>query len=680
MKINLEVYAGLWYVPRTSQAREMLLSAKGPSPLLRFASFEMDFDRRELRRHGYKIKLQDIPFQVLTILLERPGELVTREELQKNLWAENTFVDFDHNLNNAINKLRAALNDSSERPRFIETIPRWGYRFIAPIEIAQKGGGHLPTTYQPSDGTRSSSDSGTSFVPTAREATVQRTNSMRRGLGNSFLVRIASVFLLIVSGVLVWRFFPRLGPANGRVMLVVLPFENFTGDANQDYLCDGMTEELIARLGNVDPDHLGVIARTTSMHYKGSSKTVKEIGGELRVDYVLESSLGRFGDRFRLTTQLIQVREQRHLWARSFDWTSSNAVGLQTEVSTAVANEIPLHVNARREIHPRTIGSADAEAYLDYLRGRFFWNKRNREGLNKGIFYFAKAIQEDPHFARAYAGLADCYLVLGGGYLSAHEAYKRGRTAAAKALELDGDLAEAHTSMAYFNFIDQWDWPGADLEFSRAIALDPGYATAHHWYAIYLSAMKRMPEAIREIQKAVELDPLSTVINSNVGAIYQQAGDYEKSRKQLLKTLELDANFVAAYGYLGYLYQANGQYEEALAVYKKAQQVGGDPLFFAGDVGRIYVLMGRKSEARALLKYVLEVSNRQPEFPAFTLCLLNASLGDNDAAFHWLSKSIEDREFTATELSHDFRISNLRADPRFVEISRQFHLPDSHLH
>jgi len=646
---------------------------------LRFASFELNLEVGELRRHGYRIKLQEKPFLILVALLERPGGLVTRDELHQRLWKDNTFVDFDHNLNNAINKLRAALNDSSERPRFIETIPRRGYRFVSEVKVAHNG---VKTNTVPPIAVASvpmaPSGAGDGAGVTLAALQAERDPSaIRRRASTRWFSGLAALVLILASGIFSlqrWRRPMQTTPS--RIILAVLPFENLTSDASQDYLCDGMTEELIAQLGSLDPDRLGVIARTTAMHYKRTSNTVKEIGIELGAAYVLESSIRLVDNHIRVTTQLIEVRDQRHVWAQSFDRDSSDILGLQQNISLTVAKEIPFHLSGLREPHLHGSRPTNSEAYADYLRGRFFWNKRTREGLETGVSYFKQAIKEDPQYASAYAGLADSYLVLGGGYLPPHQTYQQGEAMAADALALDDDLAAAHTSLAYFKFIDEWDWPGAEREFQRAITLDPSYATAHHWYSLYLSAMGRQPEAVNEIERALELDPFSTVINSNAGAIYYQSGEFEKSRTQLQKTLKLDPNFIPAHGYLGYIYQTTGRYGEALAEYKKAEQISGDPLAYAGDVGRIYAMTGRKPEAQALLQQLQDSSKRQSNVSAYAFCLIYASLGSPDESLNWLAKSIDDREFTATETAHDLRIATLRSHPKFQVYLRQFHLPN----
>jgi TolB-like protein/DNA-binding winged helix-turn-helix (wHTH) protein/Tfp pilus assembly protein PilF len=654
---------------------------KSHSTLICFNKFEVRLETGELWRYGHRIRIQEKPFQILAILLEHPGDLVTRDELCRRLWPDNTFVDFDHNLNNAVNKLRDALSDSSEKPRLVETVPRRGYRFITAVEVVRNGGEDFQhtkiTTIESAGHSKVATEAAALQVATNQTSKKRTPNSARR----TVLVFAAVMLPLIVTAVVAREEFNRsFKPAARRTMMLVLPFENLTGDPGQDYFCDGMTEELISQLGNIDPDSLGIIARTTSMHYKGTSKTISEIAGELGVGYVLESSIRRVDHRMRITSQLIQARDQRHLWAQTFDRESSDSLGLQRDVSFAIAEEIPVYLPAVKAANPQSPKPRNSEAYLDCLRGRYFWDKRSKESLDKGVLYFKQAIKEDPQYAPAYAGLADSYLVLGGGYAPPHETYQHGEAAAAEALALDGNLAEAHISLAYFKFIDEWDWDGANREFRRAIALNPGYATAHHWYALYLSGMGRMTESVSEIEKALQLDPLSTVINSNAGAIFYQNGEYEKARAQLQKTLELDPHFSPAIGYLGYIYETKGKYEEALAEYKKAQEASGNPLSYIGDVARIYVKTGRKVEAEDLLRKFPIDSERQSKLSPYTRCLIYASLGDTSKAFKWLAKSIEEREFTATEFSHDLRIENLRGDSRFDQLRRQFNIPDQKLH
>ncbi len=638
--------------------------------VLRFGTYQLDLDLHQLTKYGNKIRLPEQSFKILAMLIAAPGRLVSREQLQAELWPGNTFVDFERGLTVAVNRLRCLLADSSENPRYIETIPRLGYRFIASVKVISDDSLLLMRPGQPAPASLNVANSFSSPPPNIWSKNLQMKPS--RSLAYAFS-GIASLLFLAIALAVVW---PRLPHSNSSaavpVRMLILPFQNLTGDVSQEFLCDGMTEELISQLGGLEPDRLSVLARTTAMHYKGSSKTIKQITREVGADYVLEGSIRRVDNHIRVTTQLIQGPQERHLWAQSFDRGSSDILGLQQGVSLAVANEVSFRLRKLSDTHLRDTQPRNPEAYADYLRGRFFWNKRNRDGLDKGVFYFRQAIKEDGKYAAAYAGLADSYLVLGGGYLPPHQTYLQGEAAAADALALDGNLAEAHTSLAFFKFIDEWDWAGADREFRRAITLDPGYATAHHWYALYLSAMGRMPESINEIQKALELDPLSLVINSNAGAIYYQAGDYQRSEKQLRRTLELDPRFVPAYGYLGYVYQVTGRYGDALAEYRKAQEISGDPLSYGGDVGRIYGLTGRKREAQVILRQLQERAQRQSDMSAYAICLIYTTLGNSKEALKWLAKAVDERDFTATEMTHDLRIETLRSTPQFDTFRRQF--------
>jgi TolB-like protein/DNA-binding winged helix-turn-helix (wHTH) protein/tetratricopeptide (TPR) repeat protein len=661
--------------PRPCPAIGSKLNSELTRKVLCFGAYHLDFDLHQLTKYGNKIRLPEQSFKILAMLIAAPGRLVSREELQVELWPANTFVDFERGLTVAVNRLRCLLADSPENPRFIETIPRLGYRFVASVEVISDGTLLLMRPGQPVPEPSASLNVAHAFSSPPLNI-LSKSPRMKPSRSLAYVFSgIASLLFLAIALAVVWpRFTHSYSSAAVPVRMLILPFQNLTGDASQEFLCDGMTEELISQLGGLDPDGLSVLARTTAMHYKGSSKTIKQITREVGADYVLEGSIRRVDNHIRVTTQLIQGPQERHLWAQSFDRGSSDILGLQQSVSLAVANEVPFRLRKLSDTHLRDTQPGNPAAYADYLRGRFFWNKRNRDGLDKGVFYFRQAIKEDGKYAVAYAGLADSYLVLGGGYLPPHQTYLQGEAAAADALALDGNLAEAHTSLAFFKFIDEWDWSGADREFRRAITLDPGYATAHHWYALYLSAMGRMPESINEIQKALELDPLSLVINSNAGAIYYQAGDYQRSEKQLRRTLELDPNFVPAYGYLGYVYQVTGRYGDALAEYRRAQEISGDPLSYGGDVGRIYGLTGRKREAQVILRQLQERAQRQSDMSAYAVCLIYTALGNSKEALKWLAKAVDERDFTATEMTHDLRIETLRSTPQFDTFRRQFKL------
>jgi TolB-like protein/DNA-binding winged helix-turn-helix (wHTH) protein len=464
--------------------------------ILRFGTFEADMRAGELRKQGLKVRLQDQPFQILVMLLEQPGELVTRQEIHQKLWPADTFVDFDHGLNNAINRLREALGDSAGTPRFIETLPKKGYRFIGQVT-----GDEPPaeSEYQPAEGT-----------PVAKPVPIPGNIEEESKARPRFLVTTlvcCSALALAVIAFLGWRRI-RAGPppGSGYVMLAVLPFQNLSGDPSQDYFSDGLTEEMIAQLGALSPDQLGVIARTTTMTYKHSSKSVQQIGSELDVGYVLESSVRRDGDQVRISVQLIRVHDQVHVWTHSYDRHISHSIELQEEVAQAVAEQIEVKLSpayrGRTNPHP-----LDAEANEAYLRGRYFWNQFTPEGYRKAITYFEKAIERDPNFAEAYSGLADSYhFLVVTDSMPTSDGNPKGLEAARRAVSLGGNLAESHASLAVALGRSEWNWSGAEDELKQAIALNPSYSMAHRIYAAVLGATGRHHEAWQQINEAMRLD------------------------------------------------------------------------------------------------------------------------------------------------------------------------------
>jgi TolB-like protein/DNA-binding winged helix-turn-helix (wHTH) protein len=440
------------------------------TPVIRFGVFELDLAAGELRKSGIKVRLQEQPFQILSLLLERPGQVVTRDEIQQKLWPDGTFVDFEHSLNAAVKRLREALEDSADNPQFVETVPRRGYRFIYPVE------GHAA-----------------------------RSRRWVWALALAALPALLTLLLALNVGGLRDRLWPRADSPAKRIMLAVLPCDNLSGDPEQEYFSDGMTDEMIAQLGRLQPARLGVIARTSAMHYKGTDKHVDEIGRELGVEYILECSVRREGDRVRITAQLIQVSDQTHLWAASYERELAGIFAIQSEVSRQIARSLEVELLPAERARPSGAGTINPEAYEAYLKGRYFWNKRTEEGIKKSLDYFQQAVARDPDYALAYSGLADAYLVgIFVGYLPSQDNHPKGLAAALRAVELDDTLAEAHASLANFEI---GNWLVEEKELKRAIELNPNYAPARIWYAMHLSARGRHEEALAEGKKALELDP-----------------------------------------------------------------------------------------------------------------------------------------------------------------------------
>ena len=630
---------------------------------LRFGVFELDLRAGELRKHGLRVRLQEQPFQVLAALLEHPGEVVTREEIQKKLWPADTFVDFDHGLNKTINKIREALGDSAESPRFVETVARRGYRFLAEVksvDAAPVGGPEPATQPQPSAENRERRD------PAANPATPKH-------MPPSLAWKI-SVFavLLVMASLAAWKLYSWKRPSTIIRSLAVLPLESLSSDASQDYFADGMTDELISDLGQISA--LRVISRTSVMAYKRARKPLPQIARELDVDAVVEGTVLRSGDQVRITAQLIEAATDKHLWSRSYEGQLRDTLALQNQVAQAIADQIRINLNSQERAALKTVRVVNPQAYESYLKGRYFWNKRTADGLKVALAYFNQAIDEDPKYAQSYSGLADTYALLGDWQYAAmtpKEALPRAKAAAIKALELDGALGEAHNSLAFCLDGFDWDFPSAGKEFQRAIELNPGYATAHHWYAWHLSLLGRYDEAIAEMRKAENLDPLSLIINADLAELLLLAHSYDESIRQSRKTIEMDPNFALAHNQLGQAYLQKQMRDEAILELQKAVQLSaGSPTCLA-NLARAYAASGKKSEAAKLLTDLKKRSS--PGYShASEIAVVYAALGDKNQAMAWLEKGYEERFNPGVLLRPGF--DPLRSDPRFQELVRRIGL------
>jgi TolB-like protein/DNA-binding winged helix-turn-helix (wHTH) protein len=512
------------------------VSVKAPTSRqgLRFGVFQVNLSARELRKHGLRVRLPGQSFCILAMLLEKPGEVVAREEMHQRLWPADTFVDFEQGLNTAIKKLRTALADSADNPRYIETLPRVGYRFIAPVEellpIVQ-----LTADARPDD-----------ISPHAEVAAAR----LKRHRWPAFLA-IGVALFAIVGGYLLWpQRHPRAHLAPGRVMLAVLPFENLSKDPEQSYLSDGLTEEMIVQLGRRNPERLGVIARTSVMQYQDNPRPLDQVGRALGVQYVLEGSVQREAGRVRITAELIQVKDQTSVWTREYDRSGSNVLALQDDIAQDIADEIQSVLGGPKPAIPAPRASPSPqsyEAYDAYLKGRYCFQKRTALGFNQSVEYFQKAIALDPAYARAYAGLADSYAMMSSYDLGPqNELIPKAREAALRALRTDDTLAEAHTSLAVIAQNYDWDWETAEKEYRQAIQLDPSYATAHHWYAEFLAFQGRFDEAFAESERARQLDPLSLIIAADHGAILYFSRQYDRAIQQFRTVLEMEPDFPRA--------------------------------------------------------------------------------------------------------------------------------------
>lgn len=570
----------------------------------RFGPHETELRAGELRKHGVKIKLQEQPFQVLNALLERAGKVVTREELHQRLWSADTFVDFEHGLNAAIARLREALCDTAANPRYIETIPRRGYRFLGKVE--------------------------------------------------------------------------RLGSqaaSEPRVMLAVLPFENLDAAPEQEYFADGMTEEMIAQLGRLNPSQLGVIARTSAMQYKHTAKGVDQIGQELSVDFVLEGSVRRAGERVRITSQLIRVSDQSHLWAESYDRTLEDVLAIQTDCAGRIAHSLALALLPSQRDAMSRAATRDTAAYEAYLQGRYYWNKRTEDGFRKAIENFERSIAQDSSFALAFVGLADVYNLLGlFSTLPPKQAYERARAAADQALTIDPQLAEAHTSLAHGRFLYEWDWAGAEQEFLLGLRLNPNHVQSHYWYAFFLAAMKRFDEAFDHMRQALALDPVSLVVNTYFAWVCYFSRDYDQAIERFQKALELDASFSIASIFLGLAFLQKGQRKQAIAALERGNESTGSHPGAVAALAAAYALDSKKSEARRALNRVKQIAG-QRYISLYYLGLASVGLGEQDAALDWLEKAAEERSGWLVYLGVEPTLDPLRSHPRFQQLGRRLDLP-----
>jgi TolB-like protein/DNA-binding winged helix-turn-helix (wHTH) protein len=627
--------------------------------IARFGVFELDLRTEELRKYGHKVAIQGQPIQVLSLLTERAGELVTREELHQQLWPADTYVDFEQGLNAAVKRLRQALNDSADNPRYIETLPRRGYRFIAPIKtveadqsVAEAG----DISEQEPAGVKDQGD-----LP-GEVATRERLRRLLPWKGAASALVLA--LILLASWI-----FHRATPVQSIRSLAVLPLENLSHEESQDYFSDGMTDELITELGQMSG--LRVISRTSMMTYKGARKSIPQIAHELNVDAVVEGTVLRSGNQVRITAQLIQADADKHLWAGSYEGDLSNTLTLQNEVARAIAAQIRAKLNPHEDAALKSAKAVNPAAYEAYLKGRYFWNKRTGDGLTKAIRYFNTAIDADPNYAQAYAGLADSYALAGDwqyGVLAPREAYPKAKAAATEAIALDSSLGEAHISLAFCSDGFDWDWESGGREFTRGIALSPGYATGHHWYGWHLAALGRHDEAVAELKKAESLDPLSLIIGADLAEELLIAHRYDEAIQQSQKTINMDPLFALAHRVLGQTFVQQHLYNEGVAELKKAIELSSGGSASTSTLAYAYAVSGRRDEA---IKILNDLKNRPHDASsnAPEIAMVYVGLDEKDQAMAWLEKAYAERLNPGVLIRPCF--DPLRSDPRFQDLLRR---------
>src|SRR5579863_1254706 len=584
-----------------------ILESKAAARNVRFGPFEADLEAGELRKRGLKLKLEGKPFQILAVLLQRPGEVVTRQELRDKLWSPDTYVVFDRNVNTAVNKLLQALGDSADTPRFIETLARRGYRFIAPVEVP---GAARPHPAPPAETIHS---------------------------------------------------------------IAVLPFVNAAGDPSMEYLTDGITESLIGALSQLPG--VRVMARSTVFRYKGREVDPRAVGREMGIEAVLTGRVAEQGETLAVGAELVDVGTGWRLWGRQYSGRPAGILAVQEEISRDVSAELKLRLTGEEKQRLAKRYTDNAEAYWEYLRGRYHWNKMTEEGLHRAIAHFEEAIRRDPSYALAFAGLSDCYgLFAHFNLLPPAEMMPRAKETALQALDLDEGLAEGHASLAGVLNVFEWDWPATQREYRRALELNPNYATAHRLYAAHLLAMGRWDEARTEIERAQELDPLSLVISMEIGWHDYITRDYQAAIEQSLRTLEMETRFMAAYHTLGLGYEQSRQYRDAIAAFERARDgSGGNPVSLS-SLAHALALAGRKREAKSVLAEIKEVSKAHYVSP-YAVAVVYAGLGEKERSLEWLEKAVEGRDVWLVWIKQDPRLDRLRSSPRFEALLRHMRLP-----
>jgi TolB-like protein/DNA-binding winged helix-turn-helix (wHTH) protein/Flp pilus assembly protein TadD len=608
----------------------------------RFGDFELDLAAYQLRREGRPVRLERQPMDLLILLVERRSQLLSHGDIVDRLWGKDVFVDVETGVHTAIRKVRQALRDSAEAPKCVETVPGKGYRFIAPVQV-------VPTS-EPA--------AAVAAPPAASEAPERRPTRRRSFLAGGLL----AAALLAALGGWLWRRAPAEPPG---VKVAVLPFENLSGDAELEYLADGLAEETIASFGQIDPEHLSVIGRTSTLAYKHTRKSLAEIGHELGVDYLMEGSIRSEGTGLRITSRLVRVRDQTQVWSAFYDPQPTSVLELQREISTAIAEQIRLRLSperldalARRHTH-------NADAYDLYLRGRFLWNQLKPETNSRAIEYYERAIALDPDYALAWSGIANA---LTSSPINSDvpplQIAARAREAAARAVGADPSLAEAQTSLGIIAFYLDWDWPAAEAALRRAVALDPGYDVAHRYLAHVLSQSGRQDEAEALIRRARGLDPLYAMNHAMSSQFAFQARHYAAAVQHGRQAIVVDPGFWIGHIVLGQAEELQDRPDLALEAFQEAARLSSGNTKTMAFRGHLLARMGRGAEARDLLR-TLESLSKERYVPPYAIALVHAGLGERDAALAALDRAYEARDVHLVFLPVDPRWDAYRSDPRF---------------
>jgi TolB-like protein/DNA-binding winged helix-turn-helix (wHTH) protein len=616
--------------------------AKG-TRFARFGAFEVNFAAGELFKHGIRLKVQEQPLQVLELLLARPGELVTREEIQQKLWPSGTFVDFENGLNTAINRVRETLGDSAENPKFVVTEPRRGYRFIAPVD-----GRSRPAFDTPAD----------ELIPRVRKH------------WRKVAVLGTCVVILVVVGYMSWRHFQdATPPSSQKIRLAVLPFANLTGDPNKEYLADGLTEEMISQLGRLNPEQLGVIPRTSVMGYKHKDVRLDQIGRDLSVQYVLENSLRASGDHLRLTAQLIQVKDQTHLWSQDYDYPAKDTLNVEDEVAKAVAREIRVRLTSQQQEDLARSRPVNPEAFDAYLQGYHFFQGSTEKDADMAAKYFERATQLDPSYALAWARLSDARTwQVTEGLIPMEEGRRLSREAVERALALNPNLAAAHAQMGRIKQEVDYDWAGANASFQRAVALEPGNPEGVGEAALSAAMFGRFDEALQLNRQAIDLDPLNAESWGNLAQTELYMGQLDQSAADSKKALELNPDDFFSPVNLSRTYLLQGRPQDAL---REIERVRTDYLR-AYMYALTYYALGRKKESDAALRELMMKYQNN----AFYIATIYAFRNQPDEAFEWLDRAYAQRDPGMMYTKVEPLLKNLHHDPRYAALLKKLNLPN----
>jgi TolB-like protein/DNA-binding winged helix-turn-helix (wHTH) protein len=632
-----------------------------------FGPYAVDLRSGELRKFGIRVKMGEQPFQILLMLLQRPGEMVTREELRAKLWTDDTFVDFDHGLNSAVQRLRDCLSDTAEKPLWIETIPRRGYRFIAPVESQASA---APGSSVIAAGTSSSGAS-----PAGTQADSRVFGRRAKVLATVSVVALTLIVGLSLSGLSLRSVRERLGghPSTPRVQsIAVLPLVNLSGDPDQDYFADGMTEALTTDLGKISA--LRVISRTSAVQYKGSKKPLHEIARELNVDALVEGTVARSGSHLRITANLVQASPEKHIWAESYESEVGDALGVQGKIAQAVARQIQVRLTQREQTLLVPARAVNPEAQDLYLLGLYvFTSGGTADSTEKAIKYFQQAIQKDPNYAAAYAGLAQGYATWVPGMPRPRDMMPKARGFALKALSLDDTLAYAHSTLGIIELLYDWDWSAAEKEFKRTVELNPNNVWAHEWHSRLLVTSGRTEEAMAEAKQSLGLDP-SPLSGDYPIWVFILARRYDVALERAQQLLELAPNFVWVHFDLAQIYEQTGRVEDAAQEFLKADELFGMEPKRVAQLKEALAKSGARGYWRRTLEDYKE-SAKSHYVPSVLVAEACVREGDKECAFHWLAKGFEERDDLMINLKVEPVFDAIRSDPRFQDMIRRVGIP-----